>query len=123
MTMNIYYKQSDITASLSELMLSPWALECDSTRAMGIQEALHLIQDMINGEVPENMKIPAADVRPVVHGKWIDSKGNPAKWDDMNNCPINAYCSICGDWLTASDEYPAVGHYCPNCGAKMEGKE
>lgn len=62
LTMNIYYKQSDITASLSELMVSPWALECDSTRAAGIQEALHLIQDIINGEVPESMKIPAADV-------------------------------------------------------------
>ena len=62
MTRNIYYKQSDITASLSELMLSPWALEYDSIRAAGIQEALHLIQDMINGEVPENMKIPVADV-------------------------------------------------------------
>ena len=86
MTMNIYYKQSDITASLSELMLSPWALECDSTRAMGIQEALHLIQDMINGEVPETMKIPAADVVEVIRckdceysydsiGGWVCSHG------------------------------------------------
>jgi len=66
---NIYYKQSDITAPLSELMLSPWALEGDGTRAAGIQEALHLIQDIINGEVPENMKIPVADVVEVVRCK------------------------------------------------------
>ena len=51
MTMNIYYKQSDITASLSELMLSPWAKRWmdDYAYTAGVQEALHLIQDMING--------------------------------------------------------------------------
>lgn len=32
-------------------------------------------------------------------------------------------CSVCGDWLSASDEYLVKGNYCPNCGAKMENKE
>lgn len=65
---------------------------------------------------------PAADVAPVVHGRWIDDKGNFVPWDEMNkNCPrYSAFCSVCGEWLTASDEYPTIGNFCPNCGAKMD---
>ena len=95
--MNIYYKQSDITALLSELMLSPWALEGDGTRAAGIQEALHLIQDMINGEVPENMKIPAADVVEVVRCKdcrRFVQNSDECPWDDESFLIMaNDYCS------------------------------
>ena len=51
------------------------------------------------------LKIPAADVAPVVHGRWIASHGEFCA------------CSIC--------KYPVyVGwnqtNYCPNCGAKMD---
>ena len=52
---------------------------------------------------------PAADVAPVVHGRWIDKKGG--FWE-------MATCSMCGE------KYPCVGmvpNYCPNCGAKMDG--
>lgn len=52
--------------------------------------------------------IPAADVRPVKRGKWID-----ATWCGEDYLS----CSICG--------YGALAHertnYCPNCGAMMEG--
>lgn len=53
--------------------------------------------------------LPAADVAPVVHGRWKQT-GAPF----MNECED---CSVCG--------YRTVwGHrfnYCPNCGAKMDG--
>lgn len=67
----IYYRASDLAAALSDLLISPWAKRWidDYAYTAGIQEALHLIQDMINGEVPENMKIPAADVVEVVRCK------------------------------------------------------
>ena len=31
----------------------------------------------------------------------------------------SVWCSECGRWLTASDEYSCFGKFCPNCGAKM----
>ena len=47
------------------------------------------------------MDLPAADVRPVVHGRWED-RGS-----------LSARCSECGcKSLRASD-------FCPNCGADM----
>ena len=47
------------------------------------------------------LPIPAADVRPVVHGRWED-RGS-----------LSARCSECGcKSLRASD-------FCPNCGADM----
>lgn len=75
--------------------------------------------------------LPAADVKPVVHGEWwstpIEQKeaGHKVKWDyRYPDCPAEScYCSICGDWLTASDEYPVIGRFCPNCGADMRGGE
>lgn len=66
--------------------------------------------------------LKAADVVEVRHGRWVDENKNPVPWDECNSkCPSHsAYCSECGEWLTASDEYPVTGLYCPNCGALMD---
>lgn len=58
---------------------------------------------------------PAADVAPVVHGKWIVRFDGPYK---RRRC----YCSHCGKHngvggIAKNQEKP----YCPNCGAKMDG--
>ena len=54
-------------------------------------------------------KLPAADVAPVVHGRWIDNGSNGYKWAFI--------CSKCGyiDGYPFDDRY----NFCPNCGAKM----
>lgn len=54
----------------------------------------------------EVRRIPAADVAPVVHGRWrlVGVFG-------FNDCYI---CSECGK-IAMND-----GNYCPNCGAKMD---
>jgi rubrerythrin len=59
---------------------------------------------------------PAADVAPVARGEWIEGEyvgevGYEIKW----------HCSSCG-FAVLSEEYPAW-HYCPNCGAEMEGDD
>lgn len=54
-------------------------------------------------------ELPAADVAPVVHGRWIEDH-------DYLKCPE---CSVMVKWdFTFFD----IGdwNYCPNCGAKMD---
>lgn len=72
--------------------------------------------------LPKIDAFPAADVAPVRHGRWVDAYGvdtvgmvNGVPWSDCT-------CSICGEYLTGSGEYPAKGNYCPNCGARMDGE-
>lgn len=58
-------------------------------------------------EYAENL--PAADVAPVVHGRWIEDH-------DYLKCPE---CGVMVKWdFTFFD----IGNwnYCPNCGAKMD---
>ena len=52
--------------------------------------------------------IQAADVVPVVHGRWVDGK-----------------CSNCGVDIPTDDSHDAIFenecHFCYYCGAKMDG--
>lgn len=58
--------------------------------------------------------IPAADVRPVARGKWVnDHNGKYSASGD------NFYCSICKDPSLRAFGKPAKTNYCPNCGADM----
>lgn len=57
--------------------------------------------------------VPAADVRPVVRGEWIDVDVETYTW--------KIRCSECGyerSMLSTQGNYP---HYCENCGAQMNG--
>ena len=54
----------------------------------------------------------AADVAPVVHGRWSD-----AGFGELpKHAPYGWACSVCGG-ISFNNEYI----YCPNCGAKMDG--
>lgn len=56
-------------------------------------------------------EFPAADVVPVVHGKWIESANfDTGFW----------VCSKCRFVSEAIAAHKLYG-YCPNCGAKMDG--
>ena len=59
---------------------------------------------------------PAADVAEVKHGKWIGAHGSGV-CDDWK-------CSVCRVYTFETNLY-RLGHYCENCGAKMDlgGKE
>ena len=58
---------------------------------------------------------PLADVVAVRHGEWILSNTNPYGCQNIKN-RTQKICSCCG-WMNAC-RYA----YCPNCGAKMDGK-
>ena len=66
-------------------------------------------------------RFPAADVVEVRHGEWVETQ-EPLGWRDVD-C---AECSVCHEsWImdedSSIDDYKCMWHYCPNCGAKMDG--
>lgn len=69
-----------------------------------------------NGEACASMsiqtkieKLPVVDAEPVEHGLWIRQKGSAHVFK----------CSACGFVFAGA----AIAKYCPNCGAKMDGRE
>ena len=77
---------------------------CDKERAnehfiFGIESVLEYVQNL-----------PAADVAPVVHGRWAHLGGD--EW-----C-----CSACGFVITTEGSWDKpTKKYCEDCGAKMDG--
>lgn len=60
--------------------------------------------------------LPAADVAPVVHGRWIHSR-----YEDCSEQFELVKCSQCNHEAYAMAIYVHGGNYFPNCGAKMDG--
>ena len=86
---------------------------CDSTETseefdVGWETALERANDKIND-------IPAADVRPERHGEW-----NELSLDDQDEGMY--ICSKCKS-IEFMPEECDIYAYCPNCGAKMDGKD
>lgn len=81
-------------------------LEIIRKQSVGTYRGEPCYPDEISRTFREVRKIPAADVAPVVRGKWIHSKFTP-----------HDQCSICEKWVPTMQNFK----YCPNCGAKMEG--
>lgn len=57
-------------------------------------------------------RVESADVAPVRHGRNIN-----AEWPSLFECSV---CGWSDDDTTTGDT--TVYNYCPNCGAKMDGK-
>lgn len=78
----------------------------------------HAYEEIIS-EIEEE---PTIEAEPVRHGEWIS-------FDDVLSFSIVIACSVCG----SSSEIPKrllfdnlsveFNNYCPNCGAKMDGKK
>lgn len=60
--------------------------------------------------------ISAADVAPVVHGRWDDS----GRYTFQSGSTA-VRCTNCGCALTESEYRLNNWNYCPVCGAKMDG--
>ena len=83
--------------------------DCESKNCDGCN--VFVLSQMLNdGKLDSLMDehhsiIPAADVAPVVHGRW--------KGEGMGDYS----CSLCTE-VVSGNEY----NYCPNCGARMDGE-
>lgn len=75
----------------------PWEVHC------AIVGIVKLLKEEIS-------KIPAADVAPVVNGRWVHLGGD--EW-----C-----CSACGFVITTEGSWDKpTKKYCEDCGARMDG--
>ena len=61
----------------------------------------------------------AADVAPVVHGKWIIGTGDDEFDVKCPKCGWDDIFEVAG--IAAVKRISEPMHYCPNCGAKMDG--
>lgn len=64
-------------------------------------------------------EVPAADVAPVVHGKWQGEGDGYADGELVYDVWHCSECDYCID--DGTDNPELLPKYCPNCGAKMDG--
>ena len=64
-------------------------------------------------------ELTAADVRPVVRGKWLNDFCGKGRFSKRI-----VQCSLCGNFLDLDGVNAGRGdaNYCPNCGARMDAK-
>lgn len=64
------------------------------------------------------VQTPAADVAPVLHGRW-----DPSGRYKFSDGSIAVRCTKCGCALREKEYMENVWNYCPVCGAKMDLEE
>ena len=63
--------------------------------------------------------IPAADVRPVVRGRWIESYSGWTPTMKCSACDVH-FTQFPMKTVVKGEPIKPVLNFCPNCGAKME---
>ena len=97
LTMAEYIDREDAKRELLE-----WAVIIQRPRYLLSEDAMCVLDN-----------IPAADVAPVRHGRWMKKHDAVMYWRQ---------CSECGNIMQRNfygNEWNSP--YCPNCGAKMDG--
>ena len=93
-------------------------IERSYIRKMAMLEMAYTMETETDAAVVLRMidDAPAADVAPVVHGRWDDS----GRYTFPGGA-IAVRCTECGCALTESEYHLENWNYCPVCGAKMDG--
>jgi hypothetical protein len=134
---NKRYTDEEIKSSLEVIATSQNCNECKIRNGRWgtcncSQIAANAALDLINRQRAEIERLgkkiegllrsySTAEVTKIKHGKWIETQ-EPLGWCDVD-C---AECSVCHEsWIidedSSIDDYECMWHYCPNCGAKMDG--
>ncbi|MBO6267923.1 MAG: hypothetical protein J6N19_02115 [Clostridium sp.] len=98
------------------------------------EDALKAVNGIHEDDLPRNNKIevcdvltlvvPSADVAPVRHGMWVDV--DRMQMHDLHGVLTwgNSFkCTECNFKTFAVEGHMSQYHYCPNCGARMDGDE
>lgn len=100
-----------ITKENAQLARPEWRCRNDQYDC-GWNDCINEYLDMID-------TIPAADVVPIVHAQWIEKYWTTEDdWGVFNHHTLT--CSACAEEYQWSR---GKTNYCPNCGAKMDGKD
>ena len=72
------------------------------------------------------LNAPAADVAPVVHGRWVFGKDLADSFGSINKNKYHLYCSECRNQafnktVDNDPDFDVDTPFCPWCGAKMDG--
>lgn len=87
---------------------SCYCMDCEHSngilcRACEHQDDMDLIDDM-----------PAVDVQPIRHGRWISEKVRKTNWKGVEHDYFQPNsCSVC------HTGFAVRSNFCPNCGARM----
>ena len=98
---------------------------------MNREEAIEILKDLWRWEHPNWLE---KDIRQALEkgiealknqksGHWITKEGKEQGYDiaGVKTWYIQIMCNECGFIKTAIEGHTGQYHYCPNCGAKMEG--
>ena len=102
--MSDYIKREDVMQKFADFVKR--SNNSDFVPAPTWNQAVQIVED-----------IPAADVAPVRHGKWIHEKIESAESSIGFFLTSTCECSLCHTFVQQESKY------CPNCGAEMRGAE
>lgn len=109
-----YIKREAAINRIKEYALEAYKVDLDSTEQFSEDVLVDIFCNglWIAAKLIDN--IPAADVAPVVHGRW--------EWLGPNRLVTDCMCGTCSACKVRS-KYIVNTMLCPNCGAKMDGAE
>ena len=88
----------------------------DELKMLHYEDNIRAAADIIEAQAK---RIEELEAQMPKEGEWIDDNGAKVPLDRDGYTTGWCQCSVCGDWLIASDEYEVRGRYCPNCGSRM----
>ena len=114
------YIEREAAIKCAEKSYKMWNLTMAAAEGAREINKCYKMQEILKA-IGETFKIvPAADVAPVVHGKWKAT--GTFKVADYNYTVVEQRCSACGH-CSIRFKNKAESNYCPKCGAKMDGEE